>query len=133
MKLCVKSNKVQGANKKESSIRLNLQFNKFDRSTLDSKLLSDTPYLYIFFTECSDGDLYKEKFDYRFYNNKSWREVSLSSLVSSPNKGILPLFGSKLINFEMKEYKNFPYSVGKFVEIRPISSKTTRLSFLSSL
>lgn len=61
--ICMKPFKVQGANKKESSIRLNLQFNKFDRSTLDSKLLSDTPYLYIFFTECSDGDLYKERFE----------------------------------------------------------------------
>ena len=61
VRLGMKPKIVQGANKKESSIRLNLQFNKFDRSTLDSKLLSDTPYLYIFFTECSDGDLYKEK------------------------------------------------------------------------
>ena len=53
---------VAGANKKESSIRLNLQFTKFDATTqLDSKLLSDTPYLYIYFTECSDGELYKQR------------------------------------------------------------------------
>ena len=63
---------MKGANKKESSIRLNLQFNKFDRATLDSKLLSDTPYLYIYFTDCSDGDLYKVRAHYILRLTFAW-------------------------------------------------------------
>ena len=79
------NNRIKGNQRKESSIRLNLQFNKFEKASLESKLLSEQPYLYIYFTECSDLEIYKNELKDRlifFLESNAYEQIGCSTICS---------------------------------------------------